>query len=296
VFAVAQIVAPFLSMLLFVAVGLDLRASDFARLRREPLLVGIGVIAPLVLLPAIAVFLCSAAGLPDTVRAGLLLVAISPIGGFSTIYSYIAHASPALSVTLTTFSAVLAPLTIPLLSGVVSAGSASIQLSAPIGTIGTYVITAILLPIIAGMWIRMKRPAAAARYRPQLNQLATIGVVVLTIAIIADDVSGFGAAARDAGVVVTLYCISCFAVGGVIGTLTTADPRDRFTIATEFTARNAGVAIALALNVLGRIDLARYAILYIVLEAPVLLIAAVVFRRYFLPRAVVAPVTAVTNG
>lgn len=282
-------------MLLFVAVGLDLRAQDFARLRREPLLIGVGVVAPLFTLPFVAVGLCEAAGLPDAVRVGLLLVAISPIGGFSTIYSYIAHASPALSVTLTTFSAVLAPLTIPILSGIV-VESTTVKLSAPIGTISTYVITAVLLPIVVGMWIRMKRPDAAARYRPLLNQLATIGVVVLTVAIIADDVSGFGAAARDAGAIVTLYCIACFAVGAAIGTLTTADRRDRFTIATEFTARNAGVAIALALNVLGRIDLARYAILYVVLEAPVLLLAAVVFRRYFLPPAVAPSMVAVTKG
>jgi BASS family bile acid:Na+ symporter len=279
-FAVAQIVAPFLSILLFVAVGLDLRAADFARLRRQPLLVTAGVIAPLFVLPPLAAVLSWSTGLADAGRVGLLLVAISPIGGFSTIYSYIAHAAPALSVTLTTFSALIAPISIPLISGVLELPSQTGAVGAPVRSIVSYVLMAVLAPIAAGMLMRVRRPDLATRYRPLLNRLAVFGVIVLTVAIIADDVQAFGAAWREAGVAVTLYCVCCFVIGGSFSVLITRDPRDRFTIAAEFTARNAGVALALALNVLARIDLARYAILYIVLETPVLLIAAAIFRGY----------------
>jgi BASS family bile acid:Na+ symporter len=283
VFALAQIVAPVLSMVLFVAVGLDMRAGDFARFRLQPLLIGAGVVAPVFVLPPIAMVLSGSAGVSDAVRVGLLLIAISPIGGFSTIYSYIANASPALSVTLTMFSALIAPLTIPLLGAAMDLESHSGGLAAPMSSIINYVLTAVLAPVAAGMWIRTIRPEWATRYRPLLSRLSVAGVVVLTVAIIADDVTAFGLAWREAGVVVTIYCLACFAAGAAVGMLVTRDPRDRFSIATEFTARNAGVALALALNVLARIDLARYAILYIVLEAPVLLLAAAVFRRYFLP-------------
>jgi bile acid:Na+ symporter, BASS family len=285
VFVVAQIVAPFLSFLLFVAVGLDLRASDFARLRREPLMICAAVIAPLVVLPPIPFVLSNLTDVSDAVRVGLLLIALSPIGGFSTIYSYIANASPALSVTLTALSAVIAPLTIPLLSAVLDLSSHTGGVAAPVADIATYVVFAVVAPIAAGMWIRSRRPGFATRYRPLLNRLAVLGVVVLTLAIIADDVAAFRIAWRDAGMVVTLYCIAAFVIGGTLGVVIARDPRDRFTIATEFTARNAGVALALALNVLARVDLARYAILYIVLEAPVLLIAAAAFRRYVAPPA-----------
>jgi BASS family bile acid:Na+ symporter len=299
VFALAQIVAPILSILLFVAVGLDMRAADFARFRRQPRLIGVGVIAPVFLLPPIAIALCEWAGLSGTVRLGLLLIAISPIGGFSTIYSYIANAAPALSVTLTLFSALAATVTIPVLGAVLNLESQTGGLTPPVGSIVNYVLSTVVAPVGVGMGIRLMRPEWATRYRSLLNRLSVLGVIVLTLAIIADDPAAFVIAWHDAAAVVALFCVACFAVGAGTGVLLAKDPRDRFTIAAEFTARNAGVAMALALNVLGRIDLARYSILYLVLETPVLLLAAAVFRRYFLPPAAAGqapPAVPVTNG
>jgi ACR3 family arsenite efflux pump ArsB len=61
--------------------------------------------------------------------------------------------------------------------------------------------------------------------------------------------------------------------------MVTRDPRDRFTIAVEFGTRNLGVAMAVAVTVLGRLEFARFAYTYFLTELPLMLAAVVFFRR-----------------
>lgn len=269
-----------LTIVLFVAIGLDLTVADFQRIRSAPALVITGLLAPLLVLPPLAIALAALPGVPPDARLGLLLIAVSPVGGFSTIYSYLANASPALSVALTTLSGLASPLTIPLVSAIVVAAMPEpIGLTAPTITIARFIVTAVVGPMLIGMWLRNRRPDLAAHYRPLLGKLTLVGVIVLTGLIIAADPASFFRALADASLVVTLFVVASFAAGWMAGRAVGAAPRDQFTLAAEFTARNAGVAMAIALAVLDRFDLARFAILYVVLEAPFMLIASALFRR-----------------
>ena len=54
---IVEIVTPGIAFTLLLAVGLNLTPSDFARVRRAPWVVAVGLLAPLAALPAIAVML-----------------------------------------------------------------------------------------------------------------------------------------------------------------------------------------------------------------------------------------------
>ena len=105
-----DIAVPGLTFILLVAVGMDLTVADFARVRRQPLVILGGLLAPLVLLPPIAVGLIRVFAPAIDVSAGVLLIASCPIGGMSNTWSYLARASTALSVTLTGLSCLFAGL------------------------------------------------------------------------------------------------------------------------------------------------------------------------------------------
>jgi len=78
----------------------------------------------------------------------------------------------------------------------------------------------------------------------------------------------------------TLVAFACSAAAGwIAATMVTADPRDRFTLAAEFGTRNLGVAIAVAVTMLGRVEFARFAYTYFLTELPLMLVAAALFRR-----------------
>jgi len=53
---------------------------------------------------------------------------------------------------------------------------------------------------------------------------------------------------------------------------------DRFTVGMVFVVRNVGIATAIAVTVLGRVEFAVFATAYILSQVPVLLMAALVFR------------------
>ena len=73
--AILDVGAPVLAFTTLLAVGLELRPVDFARVRSVPLVVAVGLLAPLVLLPAFALALVWWFAPDPFIAGGLLLVA-----------------------------------------------------------------------------------------------------------------------------------------------------------------------------------------------------------------------------
>jgi ACR3 family arsenite efflux pump ArsB len=67
--------------------------------------------------------------------------------------------------------------------------------------------------------------------------------------------------------------------GWITGALVTKDRRDRFTLAAEFGSRNVGIAMAIAVTILGRVEFASFAVIYSLTEIPMMLAAIALFRR-----------------
>jgi ACR3 family arsenite efflux pump ArsB len=69
-------------------------------------------------------------------------------------------------------------------------------------------------------------------------------------------------------------------VGWATAALATRDIRNRFTVAAEFGTRNIAVATYIAVSVVGRVEFARFAVTYFLVEAPLMLVAVSLFQRY----------------
>ena len=69
-------------------------------------------------------------------------------------------------------------------------------------------------------------------------------------------------------------------LGGFVGGVTGASRSDRFTLATEFATRNIAVAAAIAVTLADRVEFALFATTYFLTEAPLMLGANIVFRRW----------------
>jgi len=168
-----------MTFILLVAVGLDLTRADFLRLRGRPCVVLTGVLAPLFMLPPLAVQLTQAFQTQPDVTGGIFLVAACPIGGISNTYSYLARASTALSVTLTGLSCLCASLTIPLISkGLELAVDRSLAFAAPIPLLAGQFVLMLIAPVSIGIWVRRHWPLLAERYRPVLRRLAIAGICI----------------------------------------------------------------------------------------------------------------------
>jgi BASS family bile acid:Na+ symporter len=271
---------PTMTFLLLVAVGIDLTASDFARVRQQRALVLTGLFGPLILLPPLAAVLARAFGASDEIAAGMLLVAVCPIGSVSNLYSYLARASTALAVTLTGLSCLLASVTIPLAGrGVSYFLGRPLQIEAPIGLLAAQLLVVLALPVALGMWARRAIAPLALRAAPILQRVSVAGTLVILGLIVADDWAAFVGELSGTVSLAAAFVVASAAVGWASGVPLSTNRGDRFTMAAQFGARNIGVATAIAVTFLGRLGFARFAATYSLVELPLMLAAVVLFRR-----------------
>jgi BASS family bile acid:Na+ symporter len=275
------IAMPATAFILLVAVGLDLTVSDFTRVRRQLTLVLTGLLAPLVLLPPLALLLVSLFDASRELAAGILLVAACPIGGISNTYSYLARASPALSVTLTGLSCLCASVTIPLVGKALELASGTpLEIEAPLSLLASQLLVVLSLPIAVGMWARSRSPDLARRCGPILQRVAFVGVAIILALIVAGDRGTFRRELATTAPLAAAFVTTSTIVGWVVAALITRDPRDRFTIAAEFGTRNIGIATAIAVTLLGRLEFGRFVAVYAMVEVPFLLGAVAAFRYW----------------
>jgi BASS family bile acid:Na+ symporter len=271
---------PALTFTLLVVVGLDLTANDFARVRQQQGVVIFGLIAPVVILPPLALGLTWMFRPAPEITAGLLLIAACPIAGISNAYSYLARASTALSVTLTGLSCMAASVTIPLVGKALElALERPLGLSAPIPLLVGQLLLVLGLPVAIGMWMRQRVPHVAERYAPVLQRVAFGGTGLVLFLIIADAPGAFWGGLAATVPLAAMFVAGSIGAGWMSATLVTLDRGDRFTLAAEFGARNVAVAMAIAVTLLGRIEFARFAVTYTLTEIPLMLAAIALFRR-----------------
>jgi BASS family bile acid:Na+ symporter len=274
--------APVTTFLLLVAVGLELTVDDLARVRRQRLVVATGLLAPLVLLPVLAVGLTRLFEVPPDIASGVMLLAACPIGSVANAFTALARGSTALSVTLTGLSCVGASITIPAVGRAVEAMSGdSFALRAPMPLLVVQLLLVLALPVALGMWGRRHSPARAVRLSPFLQRLAVRGIILVLLLIVLED---WRAVAANLSTMVPLsgaFVGASAALGWIVAMPITADPRDRFAVASGFGARNVAIATAIAVTLLDRIEFARFAVIYSLTEVPIMLLAAAWFRASY---------------
>jgi BASS family bile acid:Na+ symporter len=281
---ILTVAVPAVTFLVLMAVGLDLTAADFRRVRHQHRIVTAGLVGPLLILPPLAWLLILLFAPPADVRTGLLLIVACPIGGMSNMFSYLARASTALSVTLTACSSLLAVVTIPMLGHLfVAVLGQTVGFVAPLPLILAQLVLMLAWPVAIGMWVRGRRPDLAARWQPSVRALGLGGIAALVALVIASNPAVFvndlsGTVPLAATFVATSF-LAGWAVGGFVG----ATRADKFTLATEFATRNVAVATAIAVTLAGRVEFAMFATTYFLTEAPLMLAAATVFRRPLQP-------------
>jgi BASS family bile acid:Na+ symporter len=276
---VISVTVPLITFGLLVTVGCDLRISDFSRLLGRPRLLLAGLAVPLIALPGLAIGLIALVRPLESVATGLLLVALCPIGGLSNFYTHLARAAAALSVTLTGLSCLLALVTIPALGQAFERIlDRSLGLTAPWPILLAQMFVLLVAPVSLGMGVRHRWPRLVERCRATLQRGSLISLVLLLALIVSTDVGRFFAQLPDTATLALLFVVTSFGIGWTTGAFVRADPRECFALATEFATRNVAIATTLAVTFLHRVEFATFATTYVLIDAPLLLLAVTVFR------------------
>lgn len=270
---IADLAVPTVVWLLMLVVGLELSPSDFHRVLRHPRAVIAATAGQFLLLPCIAAALILILQPSPHIAAGMVLVAASPGGAISNVYTLLAGAHVALSVTLTAVTTLAAMLTMPLLCGLGFSLFLEPQviIPTPVMTMAMQLLLTLVFPVTLGMWLRAWQGVAVRRHARALRRLSLVVLAALIALILYDQRALLREAPADIAIAALLFSVAAMAAGWTLGWMTGLSTRDCFTLLLEFTARNLAVTALVGMTVLGRADFVLFATLFFLTQVPLIL-------------------------
>lgn len=240
-----QVLAPYtntyLGVIMF-AMGLTLTIPDFALVVKRPLPVLIGVVAQYLIMPLLGFGVAWALNLSPALAAGVILVGCAPGGTSSNVITYLSKADTALSVTMTSISTLLAPLLTPLLC----AWLAGKYMPVSAGEMAGSIVKVVLIPVLAGLIIRLVASKIVDKVLPALPWVSVIGISLVVISV----VSGSADQVLKAGAIVLLAVVLHNCLGYMLGfwfaRLFRVPIRSARTTSIEVGMQNSGLAAGLA--------------------------------------------------
>ncbi len=275
-----RIAIPAVIILSMVVVGLALTPADFRRVARHPKAVFAGLVGQATLLPLLAVALLKIFDPAFEIVVGMLLIVACPAGGITNYLAYLARANTALSVTLTAVGTALALLTMPLILAATftffPAARAEIQI--PIGQTAVQLVVLILLPVGIGMLIRFWKEALVLAFEPRLRSLSLVSFLGVVAWVLYDQAQGLKAGLGEVFLISVLFTAFAMFTGYLVGRWCGLDANDRLTLITEYSGRNLGVAVVIAVSILGRVEFLVFASILFVVSVLLVLLVIAVFR------------------
>ncbi|WP_341705616.1 bile acid:sodium symporter family protein [Ferrovibrio sp.] len=246
------ILAAVLALIMF-GVALDLRIGDFAAVLRRPLAPLTGLVAQVLLLPAISWALTMLLQPAPSVALGMIIVAACPGGNLSNLVTHMARGNTALSVCMTGLSSVVAVIATPLnilfwasLNPATAALLRQVEVE-PAAFLGQ---TALILglPMVLGLAIAHGRPGWAARLRRPFQIASVLALVLFIIATTVANGQYLLAFLGQIMPLVILHNAAALLIGLGAAWLMRLDRGDRRAVTIEVGMQNSGLGLALILN------------------------------------------------
>lgn len=268
---------PVLVFFTMIVVGMELTVDDFRRVARQPRSIVAAIVGQFVLLPVVGWLLVRSLDLKPAISRGVLLVAACPSGTMANVYNYMGRGNVALSVTLTAVSCLVAVLTTPLSLAVLQSQE-SMDFPVPFAVLAGQLLLLLVLPVLIGMGIRRRWPNITKRHGRTLLGFSIAALAALLGFIIVQEAEQFASALTDIAAAASLLTVLAFGAGWAANWASGAGTTDRFAVGMVFAVRNVGIATAIAVTVLGRVEFAVFATGYFLAQAPMLLAAVFAFR------------------
>ncbi len=242
------IVLPILALLMF-QLGIELSLKDFQLFIKRPKPILVGLAGQLILLPLLAFMWGYFFQLETLFFIGLILIACSPGGSSSNIFSMLAKGDIALSVSLTAFSSLLTLFTIPLIMSVTVHATegfnvGTIQL--PVGSLIIQNILFMLVPILLGVLFKHYFPAKAKKAKIGIGKIAFPALILLISVFFLQHYETILQYIGQLGFVILLLILSAMFGGYLLAGLTKLHTKEKRTIVIEVGMQNAAQAIAVA--------------------------------------------------
>lgn len=243
------IVLPILTILMF-DLGLTLKPQDFKLIVYRPIPVLIGIFGQIILLPLIAWLIILSpltANLSPLFIIGIMLVACSPGGSSSNVFSMLAKGDVALSVTLTACSSLITLFTLPLIMSWVTASvGEAVAIHLPVGKLIVQNIVLMVVPIAVGFIVNIFREQTAEKIHRVLQRIAMPALLLLVTVFFVQHRQTITAEFTSLGFTMTVLILATTGCGALLAWLFRLTGKERRTLVIEIGMQNAAQAITIA--------------------------------------------------
>lgn len=277
------IVLPILTLLMF-QLGIELNIKDFTLFFKRPKPIIVGLVGQIILLPLLAFFWGWLFKLEAVFFIGLILIACSPGGSSSNVFSMLAKGDIALSVSLTALSSILTLFTIPPIMAFavqLTAVYSDTVIQLPVGPLIVQNLVLMLLPILLGVFFKYKFPEKAAKTGKFIGKIAFPALIILISIFFFQHYENIFQYIGKLGVVVILLILSALLGGYLLSLIAKLKTKEKRTIVIEVGMQNAAQAIAIASSpfIFNNDIIAIPAIIYALLMNIVLLTYVKIVRK-----------------
>lgn len=233
---------PYLLGVVMFCMGVTMTPQDFRGVAKRPWAVALGLVAHYVIMPGLGWAVAHLLQLPPQLAAGVILVGCAPSGTASNVVTYLARGDVALSVSVATVSTLVAPLVTPPLT-LLLAGE---YLPVDAGSMVTDILKTVLLPVFAGLAVRLLAGRHMRRALPVLPWLSALTIGVIVTVVVAGSADAIKSAALLVFVAVVLHNGLGLALGYGAGRVARLGEPGSRAMAFEVGMQNSGLAASLA--------------------------------------------------
>lgn len=264
---------PVLVFFLMFIIGASLKGEDFRRLQSQPIIILIATFVQVLLLPLLAWLLIVSIKPEPMVAGGLFLVSICPGGAVSNVYTFLAKANVALSVTLTTLNSLLATVTLPILVAYVFPLLFDIdaQTDGLMQQQSLQLALLLLCPVVVGMILRHIMPAVIDRAMPLLERIGALGLLSLLVAIFIQFQQQIVGQLQSLMVLAVLFTIGSLLLAWCVCFVVKARTEDRAAVMIELPVRNLALAALIALTIFHNSEYLLFAAVFFVVQTPIIM-------------------------
>ena len=242
---VISVFVPITLFCIMFGMGATLTHHDFSRVVHRPRAFACGIASQMILLPLLALVTVMLFELPPEIVVGFMILAFSPGGTVSNLFSYLARGNVALSVSLTALTSLITPISLPLLSGVILEWQfdSAQEVHLPFGQTFVKLLTLTLLPLSLGMLLRHYRSKLCVGNEKWLTGVPGAMLLVVIGVIVYQNLGQMTGFLKLAGAPALLLASAAILGGHLFSRALRQATDDTRTVAIETGVQNGGVAI-----------------------------------------------------
>lgn len=252
--ALIEVGLPAVLFLIMVGIGLTLTMEDFRHEARAPKGAAVGLLAQLLLMPALGFAIAALLDLPPALAVGLVIAAACPGGTTSNLIAFLARANVALSIVLTVLASVATILTLPIFVDLAlrwQPAASDVAVQVPVGRTVLLLVAIVLVPVTIGMVVRRRAPQRAAALERIVSLIGAVVLVALIVAIALSVRDEFWELLAASGPAAVLLNLGGLLIGFGVASAAGLALADRLTTAVELGIKNSTLGILIAVTVIG---------------------------------------------